>query len=583
MMICAIAVNVVTLPHNHDDMTTPSHTLHAVRRHPQRAATVAVLLLTLWQLPGVVFGLDLCDTGFYLTFYDHIFSAPASVEYNFMYYLSGVAGGAFRALWPSGGLLWMRMVGLAAVMFSIIITWRALRPLLPVGTLTLGMAMMVASLGQLPYTFNNDLLTMALYAPALALMLRGVLHRRLVPLALAGILLGMNVFSRIPNVLALALVATPLLARLYVAAPWRVTWRQCAVMAAGAAAGVAAVLALMAILGHLHIFTGHLRTLLDIASGNAGVASHNASALLTAPLIFYARCLGTAAKFAVLLLAVAGARRTPWRWLHIAVTAAAAAAAIWIMLRQPMLQPLWVMCLAGCAWTIARGNPSLRVAAWLALAMLLMFPLGSDGATNNGAIIALWAAPVAARLWRRPGWVWLAVALLLTGACRTVTRGAYFDGTPLWNKTVTVASPHLRGVLTEPARASVVNHALEGLQGQVAPGDTLLCFGSIPMMNHLTATCPAMGCSWPELLSTRMLVERLALLDASRPPVLRQKFDTLGDTWSEPDPNYLTRYPHPDKFRQQDKLNALRTFLQRNQYTEVWHNDHFVLYRAPRR
>ena len=77
-MICAIAVNVVTLPHNLDDMTTPSHTLHAVRRHPQRAATVAVLLLTLWQLPGVVFGLDLCDTGFYLTFYDHIFSAPAS-------------------------------------------------------------------------------------------------------------------------------------------------------------------------------------------------------------------------------------------------------------------------------------------------------------------------------------------------------------------------------------------------------------------------------------------------------------------------------------------------------------------------
>ena len=56
----------------------------------------AIALLTLWQLVVATFGVDLCDTGYYLTFFDNIFKARASVEYNFMYYLSGVAGGALN-------------------------------------------------------------------------------------------------------------------------------------------------------------------------------------------------------------------------------------------------------------------------------------------------------------------------------------------------------------------------------------------------------------------------------------------------------------------------------------------------------
>ena len=67
-----------------------------------------VVLLTVWQLAMATFGVELCDSGYYLTFFENIFKAPASVEYNFMYYLSGVAGGALNAILPEGGK-WMAM------------------------------------------------------------------------------------------------------------------------------------------------------------------------------------------------------------------------------------------------------------------------------------------------------------------------------------------------------------------------------------------------------------------------------------------------------------------------------------------
>ena len=85
----------------------------AVNAHLWRAFAVVALLLAVWQLPGVLFGLDLCDAGFYLTFYDNIFTRPATVSYNFMYYLSGLLGGLLQMLFPAMGVVGMRLAGLA--------------------------------------------------------------------------------------------------------------------------------------------------------------------------------------------------------------------------------------------------------------------------------------------------------------------------------------------------------------------------------------------------------------------------------------------------------------------------------------
>ena len=541
----------------------------------------AIALLTLWQLVIALFGVDLCDTGYYLTFFDNIFKAPASVEYNFMYYLSGVAGGVLDGLLPEGGKwLAMRVAGVLCNVGAMAILAWVLRRILPATAVILGFAMVVASLVQFPYTFNNDLMSTLLWVAALALTYRGLMDGRWQHLLLAGIIVGMNTFTRIPNVLAAGLVALPFIARFYTGRSWRDCWRQCGVMLVGIAVGAAAVIGLMMALGHWDIFKQNMTDLLGVATGSSGEASHNAGGLVMEMLGFYKQCLIVGLKAFGLWWAFWAIRRYVGNFLlRTLAWLVIAAMVIFFMWHQShIMHPLWVMCVAGLVWVIYKGG-SRAVAAWLGLFMLLVFPLGSDGATNNGGIIAWMAAPVAALLWQRRENVIFPLAFIAVGLIQTVTVGAYFDGGALWHKTAIVNDSRATLIHTTPERAHIINETLAGLNPYVHEGDTLLCYGSIPMMNHLTRTVPAIGCSWPELLSADALGERLHQMGASRPAILRQKFNNLGPYWSEATDGYLTAYTMPDdKFLLQDKMDALKNFMILAKYHLIWQNQWFALY-----
>ena len=543
----------------------------------------AIALLTLWQLLIATTGVDLCDTGYYLTFFDNIFKAPASVEYNFMYYLSGVAGGALNSLLPEGGK-WMAMRA-AGVLCNVgvmaILAW-TLRRILPATAVILGFLMVVASLVQFPYTFNNDLMSALLWVAALALTYRGLTRGGWQHLLLAGVLVGANTFTRIPNVLAVGLAVMPFIAHFYTGRSWHDSWRQCGVMLAGVALGAAAIIGMMMALGHWDIFLQNMTDLLAVATGSSGEASHNAGGMVMEMLRFYGHCLVVGFKAFGLWWGFELVRRyvpnSVLRWLAWLVIAAMLVYFMWY--QSHIMHPLWVMCVAGLAWVIYKGG-NRAVAAWLGLFMLLVFPLGSDGATNNGGIIAWMAAPVAALLWQRRHNLVFLLAFIAVGLIQTVTVGAYFDGGPLWHKTATINDDRAAFIHTTPGRAHIINATLPELQQRVAAGDTLLCYGSLPMMNHLTRTLPAMGCAWPELLSADALATRLGAMGNSRPAVLRQKFNNLGPHWSEASDAYLQAYPNDDgKFLTQDKMDALTRWMDAAGYRIIWQNHWFVLYDA---
>ena len=218
---------------------------------------------------------------------------------------------------------------------------------------------------------------------------------------------------------------------------------------------------------------------------------------------------------------------------------------------------------------------------------MLVMPLGSDGAYNNGTIVAWAIAPVAALWWLHRSRVAFPLVFIAICAVRMVVGGAYFDGGALWYKTATISDSRATLIHTTPGRARIINESLPELKRLVAEGDTLLCYGSIPMMNHLTNTVPAMGCAWPELLSAKALARRLGKLDircyenGSCPAILRQKFNNLGPYWSEATDDYLEAYPMQDgKFLSQDKMEAFKNFMAIRGYHLVWQNQWFALYKA---
>ena len=188
----------------------------------------AIALLTLWQLVIAVFGVDLCDSGYYLLFFENIFKAPEAVEYNFMYYLSGVAGAALNAVLPEGGKwMAMRVAGVLCNAGAMAILACALKRVIPATAVILGFMMVVASLVQFPFTFNNDLMSALLWVAAVACMFKGLTGGKRVHLLLAGLVVGVNTFTRIPNVLAVGLAVMPFVARFHIKRPLRECWRQC--------------------------------------------------------------------------------------------------------------------------------------------------------------------------------------------------------------------------------------------------------------------------------------------------------------------------------------------------------------------
>ena len=569
---------------------TPTDMSSLPRRQSGLWFWLVLVLLVAYQMLGVFFGMDVADAGFYLTFYDNIFSHPGSVEYNFMYYLSGVIGGTFQALFPSMGMCGMRLMGVAFNTACAVILYYALRRHIDVRAIALGCALVVTTFIAPPYTFCYDLCTIVFYVLAIVMLWHGMEKGKSWLVLLAGVAAGLNILVRIPNVLGLLMACLPFIRyfaehrRLDIR--WKTAATQTALFLAGAVVAVILVLALMPEL-HYSSFLNVLRDLRSIAADESGTASHTTGQMMMTQLKFYATELLVALKLAVPVLIYWWAHtRLENKWLSWALKAAALALFVWFVYRMHPLQPLWVMCLAGGIMVMVKHWHSRSGLTWMALlgiGMMLVMPVGSDGAYNNGTIIAWALAPVAALWWLHRSRIAFPLALIAVCAVRMVTGGAYFDGGPLWHKQYTINNDRAAHIYTTRERADVLNTLLDGIKPHVKPGTTLMAYGSTPLINYLTHTRPYIGCSWVEQLSAPMLEKKLYLdCKTGFPLVLQQKFNTLGMHWSKPSENFRTDYGQQNTYRDNRKLEILNKFLEFGNYYVIYEDSHFILYKPGR-
>ena len=560
----------------------------AVKRYAGRLFWPVLALLVLYQLLGVFFGMDVADAGFYLTFYDNIFTHPASVEYNFMYYLSGVIGGAFQSLFPSMGIVGMRLLGVAFNTLCAIILYFALRRHVDERAITLGCALVVTSFIAPPYTLCYDLCTIVFYVLAIVVLWHGMEKGKSWLILLAGVAAGLNILVRIPNVLGLLMACVPFIRyfverrRLHLS--WKTAASQTALLLGGAVMAVILALALMPE-RHYTCFLNVLRDLRSIAADESGTASHSTGQMMMTQFKFYATELVVALKLAVPVLLYWWAHsRIGSQWQQWVLKIIALAVFVWFVYRMHPLQPVWVMCLAGGIMVMVKHWHSRSGLAWMALlgiGMMLVMPVGSDGAYNNGTIVAWALAPVAALWWLHRSRVAFPLVFIAVCAVRMVTGGAYFDGGPLWQKQYTIDNDRATHVYTTRERAEVLNTVLKGIKPYVKPGTTLMAYGSIPLMNYLTHTQPYLGCSWVEQLSAPMLEHKLSYAaKMGFPLVLQQKFSTLGPYWSAPMENFRTDYgDQQNTYRDNRKLEVLNRFLKFGDYHVIYEDSHFILYK----
>lgn len=547
------------------------------------ALWLAVICIVV-QIPPLFMGVELCDSGFYLTFYDNIYSHPECVEYNFMYYLSGLTGGALLKIMHTA--LGMRIVGatvnlLCALCLAAAFPARRFRSAVAGSSL-----LMIVGSWWLPLTFSYDHLTSLLTCVGLLLIMRSVTarNRTAIWLALAsGIVLGMNTFTRIPNVLGFAyILLIPIGAAI---SRRKLMWKLAAAsFATGWIAGVALVLAGMLALNHFSIFASNMSDLFGIASSADGEASHGIGQLIRAQINSYLIAGKVAAKLLAIGIVLWGAYRfAPHsRVIKSGAWTMAFCGAGYLVARTGSTYFLDALFLTGSIGSIISGSRRMRLAGWAGLAMLLIFPLGSDNGISNNGPAAMWMAGVPALVFytsflqrhmhlsrRYASWAMAAVVLLvLANCCRLAGRGGlYFDATTPANCTMQLKSPLMRGILTSPERAKIIDATADGVQTIAPAGSEVLIYGSAPMVHYITSTRPVLGNSWPEQLSTESLLRKLDL-HLNGAPAIILKYNTIGNDFGSPSEAFMlgTEAETSNIYHNAEKSGALLHYLHSKGY-----------------
>lgn len=566
-------------------------------RHLRAAALIAAGAVM--QLPPLFCGFELCDSGFYMTFYDNIYSHPESVGYNFMYYLSGVTGGAVASA-TGGSILAMRVFGAICNLLCICCMWAMTGTSRRFTPLLLTVLLVTAGAWGTPQTFYNDIMTVLLALLSLTLLVRALTrhnscdtdteaterHIRLL-LLLSGAAAGLNTLTRLPNVLEI-LFAVMIPATAYIRSR-RMTLQWLSGWTSGLAAGLLAAAAC----GHLPLLAATVRDLCDTAATPGSESTHGLSSLIAAQISSWltigrltVKLAALAAIYRITTLVCrrhAGGRPRTSRAVKLTAALTLYAAAAFLMLRADIMTALTAAALLGSLMALGRQN--LRLQAIASLMMIFILPLGSDNGIYNAGTIMLWGALATAMLmsWQTQSHAGTtAIALLLLGSCAAgLWRGAtYFDNTPLPRMTGRIEAPAAHGIRTAPERATRINDMLDTLRRHTRPGDTLLVYGSAPMLNHLTGTVPAIGCSWPELLSAAQTERRLEA--ASTPPrfVMMLRFRTLGAELGEPSEEFMRGADTPQgHFHTPAKSAVMLRYVEKKGYRLLSETPDFALYR----
>ena len=541
--------------------------------------------LFIWQ------GLDFTDQGYLVTGYRCFFRHPEVTEDSGSSWLTNLLGASWDALFGGLGLLSMRAMWAACMSLGMLLAFRFVREV--TSERAAAVAVLVASVflsDRRETWFSYNTSSSVLFIAAAVCTAQGIARQRSAWLFGAGVWIGVLPFARIPNLLAMALLAAPVLAALLEPARRARLLRDLGCMILGSGAGVLATLALIYALGDAALFFGGLRALFAPAVQDAG---YSADSLLSKFLQDEGRALvwGFGICTSGFLLAQVLGKLPPLAsWL---LVPAAAALGVW---RLTVGVETWSVAVPGTAYFVLGGvavglwkrSLQLRIAAFVTLIIVLIAPLGSNNGILN-AHMGLWlGAPLlVALLWTLEG-PWLAgqgrqlafvLCLVLSGEGLHQAAHYTYRDAPRSLLTTAVQHPQLRGQYTTPARAKVVGEVLTALDERVAPGDYLLAYDGGPLLQYLTRTRPYLNRPWLMGTESSAVVAQLAADAPKRTGCLPVAVTTLKSTRSSDWPEHARKLE-----RGQPMLGtrqALKAFLQRHGYHRTWHNSFFEILEPP--
>lgn len=584
-------------------------------------AVIFFLLIFLFQVALIFQGLDFTDEGAHAIFYQQIFQDPKTVQYYFMYWFSGILGGAWLKLFPQLGLWGIRLAGVLITTSTIMLVFNLLKKYLNPLSLKAGLLVALLMLNNFPRGIFYDNVSSLFFVITLYFLFDGLTRNIAWKFVAGGVFVALNIFTRIPNIVEAGLVIVIFYYGYISRISFTRQMKQALLFISGIIIGSLLLFLLMKILGHYEIFINSLKVVAQMGASHEN--AHGIKKLIKDYIIHYS----TSILAALLVLAVITAFTAIGNFIKktspgkSGLVKAAGYFILVILLSYFIYkssdpsEKQWYFLLYFLAGTIfisgfliitdKNQGKEFRLLTMMGAALLLILPSGSYGDMLSVARESLWIAlPVTFHylysiksinnktilffptnslqytLMINEGQInnLRKYGLFLTLVIALCYNYYYpfFDLSNRMRMHYTVSNDHLKGIYTTKERAACVSELLDESRKYIQKGDYLLAYDCIPMFYYLTETKPYMYNPWPWLYDAKVFK---AALDSSFretgkiPVVIIQKVNTINSNWPEnaTKENYFT---YTDNKERNEFLND---FLSTHHYKLAWENIAFKI------
>ena len=580
--------------------------LQSVQEHKFIYVLIVVIL---YQVVCALQGFDLSDEGWGMYFYQQIFKNPECVVAQMPYWVTGVIGGGWNLLFPEGGFFGTRILGVIMVTGTFCISYVFLRKSIDSSWLLVGLVAQILIVAGDPKPYGYNSLTAFIILLVIIVFWRGLERNKLLWLFLGGILLGINIFVRIPNLAILPIILV-IPAYLY----WKTGKIQlltCQVWVTifGVIVGTSVVIMAMFYWGYWPLFMEAITGVTNSVTDETN--SHEFGRLV----VRYTKNYWGIISVGSLLILFGGIyvwlrNLLKIKWMGWVLSFLFLCAWIYVdlrmhtVLRSNDMYFAQFISYAGAILILIHFNRNkdfrLRYIALATLFMLIFMPLGSDQ-----GIITMWTSawlglPLGSSYLYRlfSGQIYwhkkserfssnkeyielylsiIFVAYIAAGIYKT-DNWAYYDPNGRLEKVHSINNRYCRNIYTISYRANLINELLPVLEKYVKPDDYLLIYNFMPGINYMTDTRSYISNAWLWCLSGNELEQQFHASEAKNKPlpiVLVQNFKATN-SWGEYDPHFTDINQVPkNPLSRPDQIKAVNDFLDRNHYKKVWTNQYF--------
>lgn len=356
--------------------------------------TLSIVVLIAVSFLGLLSfqGFDVCDEGWYLSFYQQIFNAPETIEYNFVFWLTGMVGGIWYELFPNGGILSFRILAIIVITSTLIITYKILKEYLTKSQIVIGllMVMIVNDFGYVAFYYNH--LSSLIAITSIFFIIKGIKTNQFIWIGIAGFLTAINVFARLPNITLFTFAIIFPMQMLWDKPIAKKTWiKQIIIYGLGAVIGFLLTYIIMYFLEHLDIMKNSITGILN--KGKNTDSNHNVFKLFSVYIHEYWLVIKAGIKITVAFSVLILLRKWMFKIFVLNLLWHVMGLIVFVYIFKNLsIYSLYFIGLIGAIGVlfIKNINPNIKSVSFLALIMMVFLPLGSDGGINNAGYVSIW-------------------------------------------------------------------------------------------------------------------------------------------------------------------------------------------------